>query len=138
MLFTLSRGELIPARDETRDEPALLAGRRLGGRLDAHGLRAGNRRSPSRIGEAVPRMLHPGGDLLVLPPDATQQVEVVDEVGERRGAEHERERVGPVGHVQVAHAAFETPQGDVVLAAQPRQPCGLRGDRPFERGETRA
>ena len=71
-------------------------------------------------------------------PDPAEQVEVVDEVGKRRRAEHEREDVGPVGHVQVAHPALETPEGDVVLPAQPRQPCRLRGDRPLERRETRA
>ena len=71
-------------------------------------------------------------------PILSEQVEVVEEVGEARRPEHERERVRAVGHVELAHPPLEPRQRDPILAAEPLESLRLVGDRPVERSEPRA
>ena len=124
--------------DEPGDDPALLDRSRGHRGLDARRLRTSRAGAAAGVRHTVARRLDARGDPLVLTPDPAQQVEVVEEVGEARRAEHERERVGPVGHVQLANALLQPGQRDPVLPAEPLEAGGLVGDRPVERSEPRA
>ena len=90
---------------------------------------------PPRVRDAVAGGSDLRGDALVLPPDPSEKIEVVEEVGEAGRSEDERERVGAVGHVELADPRLEADESDAVLAAKPAQANGLVGDRAIERPE---
>ena len=115
----------------------MLDRRRLGRGFDAGRLSAHDPRLPACLSHPVSGALHLGGDALVLAPDAAEQLEIVDEFGKARGAEHEGERVRAVVHVELADAQLEALERDPVLAAQPVQPGGLGHDPPVEHSEAR-
>ena len=136
-LLAASRDERVAARDEPRDDAALLGGGRRDRRLDPRRLRPCEPRAPASVGHAVARRLHLRCDALVLTADASEQLEVVEDVREARRADDEREHVRPVGHVQLAHPPLEADERDAVLAAEALQAGRLVGDRAVERRETR-
>ena len=77
-------------------------------------------------------------DALVLPADPGEELEVVEDVGERRRPDDERENVGAVRHVEVAQALLEPRERDAVLAAKPLEAGCLGRDRPVEAREPHA
>ena len=137
-LLALRHDERVAARHETRHDASLL--RRGGGgeRLDARLLRPRGPGLPPRLGDAVAGLPDLRRDALVLPPDPREKLEVVEDVGERRRPDDEREHIGAVGHVEVAQALLEPREGDAVLAAEPLEARCLPCDRPVEGREPRA
>ena len=93
---------------------------------------------PPRLGDAVASLPDLRRDALVLSPDPGEELEVVEDVGERRRPDDEREHVGAVGHVEVAQALLEPRERDAVLAAKPLEARCLGRDRPVEGREPRA
>ena len=86
-LLALRDDERVAARDETRHDASLLRRGRGRERLDARLLRPRGARLPARLGDAVARRPDLRRDALVLPADPGEQLEVVEDVGERRRAE---------------------------------------------------
>ena len=134
-LLALRRDERVAARDESRDDAALLGSRGIDRRLDARRLRPCEAGAPASVRHSVTRRLDLRGDALVLTADPPEQLEVVEDVGEARRADHEREHVRPVGHVQLAHPPLEARESDAVLAAEALQAGRLVGDGAVERRE---
>ena len=137
-LGLLGGDERVTARDQADDDAALLGRRRVRRGLEPRGLAPREARLPPRLADAVARALHLRCDPLVLPADAAEELEVVDQVGKARRPQHERDEVGAVAHVELADAELESPQRSAVLPPEAREPRGLRRDAPVERAEARA
>src|SRR5438876_2731763 len=125
-LQLLRRGQRIPTRDELVANPA----RFLGPGGDDPNRR---RREPLRLDRRAPlgcrlrlRETNVAGDMLVLEPDPTQEVVVVDELREALRRDQERQQVRRVLHVDRPYPRLEDGDSLRVLGAKTLEPPRLR------------